>query len=133
MAPRTIWTIATLRSKRDEVEKAIAEHERRLAKARDDFNHLSGAIALFEATGSVNSLFQRGEAIAICKRALRNGPLTAQAMVAIIMEAKGFDPGDVMIFTAILARLRNALYDQRRRGTLVAEGKLRTAWIWRLP
>ena len=37
MAPRTVRTVATLRHKRDEIAKAVAEYERRLAKARDLF------------------------------------------------------------------------------------------------
>lgn len=49
----------------------------------------------------INRLFRKGEAIAICKEALRNGPLTAKQMVVCIMEAKGLDPGDLMLSRAI--------------------------------
>ena len=56
-------------------------------------------------------LFQRGEEIAIVKRALRQGPLSAKQMVVCIMEAKGLDPGDVLLFKAVLAQLRNSLYN----------------------
>jgi len=133
MAPRTVRTVATLRSKREEIAKAVAEYERRLAKARADLEHVNGAIALFEATGDINRLFRKGEAMMICKAALRKGPLTSQQMTACIMEAKGLDSGDVLLQRSIGGRLDNALVHQSRRGGLSVSGKYRTARLWRLP
>jgi hypothetical protein len=133
MAPRTVRTIAALRYKRDEIAKAVAEYERRLSKARADLDHVSGAIALFETTGDIHRLFRRGEAMAICKVALRQGPLSSRQMVDGIVAAKGLDPGDVMLIKAIAARLNNSLVHQQRRGGLVVSGKYRTARLWRLP
>ena len=133
MAPRTIRTLATLRRKSDEIAKAIAEYEKRLAKACADLDHVAAVIALIETTGDINRLFRRGEAIAICRDALQQGPLKSVQMVAIIMEAKGLDPGDVMLSKAIAARLNNSLVHQQRRGCLVVSGKRRTGRLWRLP
>ena len=133
MAPRTVRTVATLRHKRDEIAKAVTEYERRLAKARADLEHVTGTIALFETTGDINRLFRKGEAIAICKAALRQGPLTSLQMVACIMVAKGLDAGDVLLSATIAARLNNSLVHQQRRGGLAVSGKYRTARLWRLP
>ena len=133
MAPRTVRTLAALRHKRDEIAKVVAEYDRRLAKAKADLEHVNGAIALFEATGDIYRLFRKGEAIAICNEALRQGPLTSRQMVACIMEAKGLDRGDVLIARTIAARLNNSLVHQQRRGGLVVGGKYRTARLWRLP
>jgi hypothetical protein len=133
MAPRTVRTVATLRHKRDEIAKAVAEYERRLARARADLEHVTGAIALFETSGDIYRLFRKGEAMAICKDALRQGPLTSLQMVACIMDAKGLDRGDVLLSKTIAARLNNSLVHQLRRGGLVVTGRYRTARLWRLP
>lgn len=133
MPPRIIRTVASLREKRNEIAKAITEYEKRLAKARADIDHINGAIAVFEATGDINRLFRKGEAMAIYKEALRGGPLTSLQMVERIMEAKGLDSGDVTMFKTIKARLNNSLVHQQRRGALVVVGKYRTGRLWRLP
>ena len=54
MAPRTVRTVAALRHKRDEIAKAVAEYEGRLAEGRADLAHITGAIALFESTCDIN-------------------------------------------------------------------------------
>jgi hypothetical protein len=71
--------------------------------------------------------------MAICKDALRQGPLTSLQMVACIMDAKGLDRGDVLLSKTIAARLNNSLVHQLRRGGLVVTGRYRTARLWRLP
>ena len=133
MAPRTVRTVATLREKRAEIAKAVAEYEARLAKARADLDRVDGVIVLFEQTGDINRLFRKGEAMVICKEALSAEPLTSQQMVERIMAAKGLDAGDVMLSRAIAARLNNSLVHQERRGGLIVSGKYRTARLWRLP
>ena len=64
---------------------------------------------------------------------MQQGPLKSVQMVAIIMKAKGLDPGDVMLSKAIAARLNNSLVHQQRRGGLIVSGKRRTGRLWRLP
>ena len=129
---RMVRTVATLRTKRDEVAKAVVEYERRLAKARADLDRLDGVIVLFEQTGDVYRLFRKGEAMMICKEALKAGPLTHRDMVACIMDAKDLDRGDLLLQQAIGGRLDNSLVHQQRRGGLAVSGKYRTARLWRL-
>jgi hypothetical protein len=126
-------TIVTLRRKRDEITRIIANYEGRLDKARADLTHVEATIAIFEAAEDVQGIFRRGEAIAICKAALRQGPLKTRQLVLHIMEAKGMDTADTALARTIASRLINALGQQRRRGAILGVGKAKAARIWRLP
>lgn len=128
-----IRTVTTLRRKSDEIKRAIATHEKRLAQARADLASVEATIAIFEAAGAVQRLFRRGEAIAICKAALRQGPLKTRQLVLHIMEARGMDTADTALAKTIASRLINALGQQRRRGVIIGIGKAKTARLWRLP
>jgi EAL domain-containing protein (putative c-di-GMP-specific phosphodiesterase class I) len=128
-----IRTVATLRRKSDEIKRTITAHERRLAQARADLASVKATIAIFEAAGAVQRLFRRGEAIAICKAALRQSPLKTRQLVLHIMEAKGMDTADAALAKAIASRPINALGQQRRRGLIIGIGKDKTARLWRLP
>jgi hypothetical protein len=103
------------------------------AKAKAELDHLNGAIALFEASGDLYRLCCKGEAIAIYKEALRQGPLTSVQMVVCIMDAKGLDRCDVIMAKTIAAQLSNSLVHQERRGGLAVSGEYRTGRLWRLP
>jgi len=128
-----IRTITTLRRKRDEIQRVIAAHEKRLAQASADLASVEATIAIFESAGIVQRLFRRGEAIAICKTTLRHGPLKTRQLVLHIMEAKGMDTQDAALAKTIASRLINALGQQRRRGAIIGIGKAKTARLWRLP
>lgn len=65
-----IRTVTTLRFKRDDIERSIANYEKRLAQARADLSHINAAISIFEASGDprgfpayvdVQRLWKRGE------------------------------------------------------------------------
>lgn len=137
-----IRTVTALRRKRAEIERAIANYERRLVRAREDLAHINATIAIFEASGAakklgayvdVHQLFRRNEMIAICKSALASGPKTTREMVAYIMAAKELDATDEVLAKAIASRLINALGQQRRRGAIVgAQPGARKARIWGL-
>ena len=133
MAPHTATTATILRRKRALLVKIVAEYEQRLERARADIAHIDATIAIFDAVGRIDRLFRRGEAMAICKKALRNGPLKARQMATCIMDAAGMHDGDALLRKAVMARLRNALSVELRRRSLVASGKHRVAWLWRLP
>jgi hypothetical protein len=128
-----IRTVTTLHRKCAEIKRVIAVHEKRLAQARADLANVEATIAIFEAAGAVQRLFRRGEAIAICKTALRRGPLKTRQLVLHIMEAKGMDIADAALAKTIASRLINALGQQRRRGAIIGIGKAKTARLWRLP
>lgn len=128
-----IRTVTTLHSKCAEIKRAIAVHEKRLAQARADLANVEATIAIFEAAGTVQRLFKRGEAIAICKTALRQGPLKTRQLVAHIMEAKGMDTADAALAKAITSRLINSLGQHRRRGVIIGiGGKAKRASLWHL-
>lgn len=128
-----IRTVTTLRRKCDEIQRVIAIHEKRLAQAHADLANVEATIAIFEAVGAVQRLFRRGEAIAICKTALRQGPLKTRQLVLHIMEAKGLDTADAAMAKAITSRLINSLGQQRRRGVIIGVGEAKSACLWRLP
>lgn len=137
-----IRTVTTLRRKRDEIARAIANYEARLAQALADLAHVEATIAIFEATGDtkhlgahtdVHRLFRRGEAIAICKTALARGPMKTRQLVLHIMGAKGLNTADAVLAKAIASRLINALGRQRRRGAIIGIGKAKSARLWQLP
>ena len=126
-------TVTTLRIKRDELARIVAGYERRLDQARSDLAHVEATIAIFDAAAKVQRLFRRGEAVAICKAALRHGPLKTQQLVLYIMQAKGLDTTDTALAQTIAKRLINTLGQQRRRGVIVGAGKAKRARLWRLP
>ncbi len=128
-----IRAVTTLRRKSDEIKRIIAAHEKRLAQARTDLANIEATIAILEAAGAVQRLFRRGEAIAICKTVLRQGPLKTRQLVLHIMQTKGMETEDTALAKAIASRLINSLGQQRRRGVIVGIGKAKTARLWRLP
>jgi hypothetical protein len=82
-----IRTVATLRSKRDEILASIKLYEKRLAQARADLSHVTACIAIFEASGELGAIpsyidthrmFARGELIALGKQSLASGPKTTK-------------------------------------------------------
>jgi hypothetical protein len=102
-----IRTVTTLRRKRDEISASIRLYERQLAQARADLAHITAAVRVFEASGDPGDiaryvdtfrLFKRGEPWAICREALRKGPLTTDArliafakLIDGFMQSKKFD------------------------------------------
>jgi hypothetical protein len=137
-----IRTVTTLRYKRDEIEKSIANYEKRLAQARSDLSHINAAISIFEASGDpkgfpayvdIHRLLKRGEPIALCKQALVEGPMSTRQLALYVMKAKGLDQGDKVLAKSIGFRLIHALIKQAQRGNVVALGKHKAARIWELP
>ena len=113
-----IRTVTTLRSKRDEIESAIARYEARLAQARSDLAHINAAIMIFEASGDektlaayadLHRLFKYGEKTALCKAALASGPMNTREIAAYVINAKGLDAGDKVLAKAVAKRLNSCI------------------------
>jgi intracellular sulfur oxidation DsrE/DsrF family protein len=137
-----IRTVTTLRRKRSEILGSIANYKKRLAQAEADLAHINAAITIFEASGDpkgfpayvdVHHLFKRGEAVAICKKALEAGPLDTRQLALAVIKAKGLDPGDKVLAKSVGHKLIHALRLQERSGKLVAKGRYKAARIWSLP
>src|ERR1700733_1057999 len=136
-----IRTVTTLISKRDEIERSIANYEARLEQARADLSHVNAVISIFEAAGDrdttttytdIHRLFQRGELVTICKAALaEHGPMNTRALVTHILAAKGLDGGDRVLAKSVAERLIHALRMQAKRGKITTMGKERGAIVWK--
>src|ERR1700735_5295635 len=96
-----IRTVTTLISKRDEIEAAITNYERRLEQARADLSRVNACIAIFEACDEpsgtrayvdLHRLFARGEMMRLCKEVRASGPKTTkEELASIVIAAKGLD------------------------------------------
>ena len=127
-----IRTVTTLKSKRDDITRAIAAYEKKLNQARADLAHINAAIRIFElgdAEGKfaapyvdIYRLFKRGEMAAICRDALKDGPRNTRELALVVMKARGLDTGDKVLAKAIGYRLIHTLRIQARIGKLAAIG-----------
>lgn len=135
-------TVETLRNKAAEIASAITAYEERIAQARVDLAHVNATIALLVAGNegaatrayvNIQSLFKRGELIAMAKATLADGPANTRELCSAILKAKGLDPNDRVLGKAIGHRLIHALRLHRRTGKLVGMGRSKAAIIWRLP
>jgi hypothetical protein len=104
--------------------------------------HINASITIFEAGGDpkgfpayvdVYRLWKRGEAMAMCRDALADGPKTTRQLALHIIEVKGLDTGDKVLAKSICGRLIHALRMQWKSGKLVAKGRDKAARIWELP
>lgn len=138
-----IRTVTTLRHKRDQIEAAIDNYEKRLAQARADLAHVNACIVIFEASGEaeamkpytdIHRLYRRGEMIVLCKEALAaKGEMTTRELAIHVLKAKGLDAGDKVLAKAVANRLIHALRMQAERGTLRASGRRGNVRLWCRP
>ena len=137
-----IRTVTTLRTKQEEIQRAIVGYEARLNQARADLAHITAAIAIFEATGApgdmqayvdVHRLWKRGELIRLCKGFLESeGPLNTRQLAERAVKALGFETGDKVLTKTIALKIVQAMRQQYLRGTIGDAGKFRGARIWAL-
>lgn len=136
-------TVVTLRAKRKEILRSIAEYEALIKKLQFDLVHINSTLALFqtdEARAEVRMpvmtarLFRYGEMFAMCKEALSKAPngLDTRELAEIIMAAKGMNPGDRVLRRAITMSIVNILSSRAKRGQIVAAGKRNLIRMWRL-
>lgn len=135
-------TIETLEKKRDEILRAIAGYEEKIAQAQADLAHINATISIFGTSYegdaqrpyvNLAGLFKRGEMVAIAKSALADGPQNTRQLSVAVLKAKGLNPGDKVLAKAISHRLIHALRIQARDGKLIAIGRHKAAHLWRLP
>jgi hypothetical protein len=119
-------------TKRNEIERSIANYEAGLEQARADLSHVNACIAIFESCDEssgtrayvdLHRLFARGEMMRLCKEALASGPKTAKELALIVITAKGLDTGDKVLASAMATRMIHALRQQWRRGIWTAKGR----------
>jgi hypothetical protein len=104
-----IRTVTTLRYKRAEIEKSIAEYEKRIAQATADLSHINAAISIFEASGD------------------------PKGFPAYVDLHRLFKRGEPMLAKSVGLRLIHALRLQNQRGLVRRVGKSKAALIWELP
>jgi hypothetical protein len=135
-------TLVILRNKRDEIERAIANYEKQVAKAKRDLAHVNATIRMFEAPEGRTQfpvyvdtlrLFKRGEIVSICKRALASGPMTTRELAVYVVREKGLDEVDTVLRTSIAYRIVQAMRLQLKRGSINSPGKQRGVRVWTLP
>lgn len=132
-------SITILKNKRDEITSTIANYEKKLATARVDLSHVNAAIRLFEASLSgdivpyidLGRLFKRTEIPSLCEQWLReDGALDTRQLTQRIMEAKGLDATDKVLFYSILTRVSTVLGFHARRGRFKSLGRRNRACVW---
>jgi hypothetical protein len=99
-----IRTVTTLRSKRAEILAPISPYEKRLAQARADLAHVTGCIAIFEASGDSEEL---SSYVDTHRMFARRNDSSLQG---------GLDTGDKVLAHAVAHRMIHALRQQWRRG-----------------
>lgn len=119
--------VHTLRRKRDDIQAAIRDYEKRLDAARRDLAHVAATIQLFEAAADpegvkpyqdIHRLFRRGEMATLCKAALAaHGSLDTPELAQHVMDAKGFAQ-DHELRKTITFKIVQALTMQAKRGTI---------------
>jgi hypothetical protein len=113
-------TAATLRSKRDELERIISSYEKATTAARRDLAHVNATLELFERDGVSNAypsrmsivrMFKRGEIFELCKIALSASPqcLDTRELSLYVIHAKGMDENDTILRKAIGFRIVKAM------------------------
>src|ERR1700677_3060431 len=133
--------ILALRRKRDRIEGAIANYERKIKEAQADLAPVPASLRLFELSGDpsefpayidLNRILRRGEVMALCMGALKaEGPLDTRELTSRIMAAKGLNRDDRVLAQAISLRIVQSLrLKARRGGTLDGNERRRGACVW---
>lgn len=134
-------TLVVLRNKRDEIERAIANYEKQVAKAKRDLAHVNATIRMFESPEERTQfpvyvdtlrLFKRGEIVSICKRALADGPKTTRELAVYVVREKGMDETDTVLRQSIAFRIVQALRLQWKRGKIDSPEKIKGVRVWAL-
>jgi hypothetical protein len=132
--------VSGLKAKRDEIKRAILDHQRKIKAARADLATINEALSIFgESSGEPRTYFQRdqifdrGDLPRIIFDALRNAtrPLSTIELAAIVMQAKGFDTEDRELATRVSHGVGMALNRYRKYGQVVADGFAGKVRVWR--
>jgi hypothetical protein len=132
--------ISTLERKRDDIERAIAQYEKKIEAAKRDLSHVNATLAMFEAPEGRTQfpvymdtlrLFKRGEIVTICKAALKGGPLDTRELALAVIKAKGMDSKDAVLRRSIAFRIVQAMSLQAKRGKVTKAAKRKGVRMWR--
>ena len=135
--------ILALRRKRDRIEGAIANYERKIKEAQADLAHVTASLRLFELSGDpsefpayidLNRLLRRGETTRLCMAALAaEGPLDTRQLTQRVMSAKGLNIDDRVLAQAIALRIVQTLRIKAMRGgPLDGTERRKGICVWRL-
>lgn len=132
--------LITLRRKRDEIDRAILNYERRLEEARHDLAHVNACITVFAADGppgeampyhDLGRLFRRGEIGKLCKAALEaQGPLDTRELALHVIRTKGMEEGDRQLRLALAYRVVQVMTVNWKRGLVDSPGKRNNVRLW---
>ena len=133
-------TLAVLHRKRDEIERAIANYEKKLDAARHDLLHVNATLRLFEAPENPKEslvyldtlrLFRHGELASLCKKILVDeGPLDTRELALRVVQVKGFDEHDHVLTVSITYRVVQAMRLQFKEGKIWSPGKRNRRRLW---
>jgi hypothetical protein len=118
--------LTTLRSKRDDIRDTVAAYEKRIAEAKRDLLNINATIRLFEVNGEtpqfpvhmgLHRLFERGELLALCLKALKASPdgLDTRQLALAVVRAKSLDEGDKVLRSAVGYKIVTMLLGRRGR------------------
>ncbi|NJM36025.1 MAG: hypothetical protein HC850_16565 [Rhodomicrobium sp.] len=130
-----------LKAKREEIKRAILDHQRKIKAARADLEAINQALAVFgEYSGNPKTyfkrdqIFERGELFRVLFDALRNaaGPLSTTDLATIAMQSKRLDRANRELVLRVSHSVGIALNRYRNRGQIVSDGFAGKVRRWRL-
>ncbi len=135
--------LSTLEDKLHELRASIVTYEERLEQARQELAVMTAALTIFQRDGgrftdtrpaSIRNLYKRGEALAICRKALASAPdgLTTRELGIACLAARGFNQDDPVLLRAMVGLLSNSLVKAVRRKDMVKIGADRRKATWRV-
>lgn len=137
-------SITILRTKRDKIMDTIAMYEAKLLAAQHDLMHVNSALRLFQITGmnpgevtpyvDMKRVFKRGETTKFCFEMLeKHGPMDTRQLTRLMMEHKGFDVEDKVLWRAVALRVIHTLRVHAKRKRLDNTLRNKNVTLWRLP
>src|SRR5665811_516086 len=133
-------TLVILRNKRDEIERTIANYEKKLDAAHHDLLHVNATLRLFEAPEKRGNspvyldtlrLFRHGELSRLCREILATeGPLDTRELAIRVCRIKGFDEHDHVLTVSITYRVVQAMRLQLKEGKIFSPGKRNRLRMW---
>ncbi|HEY2419269.1 MAG TPA: hypothetical protein VGH84_15195 [Steroidobacteraceae bacterium] len=135
--------VGTLQRKRDDIERVIAEYEKKIEAAKRDLSHVNATLAMFVGPEGRTQfpvymetlrLFRRGEIVTICKAALaKEGPLDTRELAVRVVKAKGLDAKDTVLRRSVAFRIVQAMRLQATRRILTQLPRRKGVSMWKLP
>jgi len=135
-------TVESLQVKRDEIAWAVKAYEAKLDQARKDLVHVTGALAIFEATGdrkaatayaNFTGIWKPRELLGLCLRFLESeGPLSTRELAARAIKTSGMDTLDEVLAKIVANKIVYIMRAQEKRRAIRRAGVRDGACIWAL-